>query len=295
MQTCLDCIPCFVRQTLDAARMATDNFQEQEQIMRQVLEMLSGIDMKISPPAMAKKIHKVIRQIVKNSDPYKEKKRHFNEFALKLAPKFKDLIENSQKPFESAIRLAIAGNIIDLGVKSSLDISEAEDVINKALTDHFDASEINIFKSAISSAKDILYLADNAGEIVFDKFLIGQIGADKITFVVKGSPIINDATMEDAKAAGITDIVKVIDNGDDAPGTVLENCSKQFLEHFEKADLIISKGQGNYETLNDVNKNIFFILKAKCPVVAKQLGCEIGTMILRSSTAFAAKQEKKAV
>jgi uncharacterized protein with ATP-grasp and redox domains len=98
---------------------------------------------------------------------------------------------------------------------------------------------------------------------------------------VKGSPIINDATTEDAKAAGITDIVRVIDNGDDAPGTILESCSKELRERFEKADLIISKGQGNYETLNDVDKNIFFILKVKCPVVAKQLNCEIGKMILR--------------
>ncbi len=294
MQICLDCIPCFARQALDAARMATNNVQKQEQIVRQVLEMVSNIDLKISPPAMAQQIHRKIKSIVKIDDPYKEKKEHFNEFALGLFSKFKALIANSEKPLETAIRLAIAGNIIDLGAKSSISTDEAQDVINNSLTDPFDASEIDLFKSAISKAKDILYLGDNAGEIVFDKFLIWQIGADKITFVVKGSPILNDATMEDAKAAGITNIVRVIDNGDDAPGTILESCSKEFRDRFEKADLIISKGQGNYETLNDVDKNIFFILKAKCHVVAEQLDCEIGTMILRS-TASATKREKKAV
>jgi uncharacterized protein with ATP-grasp and redox domains len=142
MQTCLDCIPCFVQQTLDAARMATDDIQQQEQILRQVLEMVSRMDLHISPPAMAKQIHRKIKSIVKIDDPYKHKKYDFNKFALGLFPKFKDLIAKSNKPLEMAVRLAIAGNIIDLGVKSSISIAEAQNVINNALTDSFDASEI---------------------------------------------------------------------------------------------------------------------------------------------------------
>jgi uncharacterized protein with ATP-grasp and redox domains len=286
MQTFLDCIPCFVRQTLDAARMASDDVRQQEQIVRQVLEMTGKMDFRTSPPAVSQQIHRKVRTITNIADPYKEKKQYFNQFASGLFPKFKTLIEKSGKPLETAIRLAIAGNIIDLGVKSSLGIAEVQHVIDNALTDPFDTSEIDLFKTELDKAKDILYLADNAGEIVFDKFLIEQIGTDKITFVVKGSPIINDATMEDAKAAGITDLVKVIDNGDDSPGTILDNCSEKFRKLFEKADLIISKGQGNFETLSDVDKNIFFIFKAKCPVVAQQLGCEIGKMILRKTKAL---------
>jgi uncharacterized protein with ATP-grasp and redox domains len=286
MQTCLDCIPCFARQALDAARIATDDVQKQEQIVRDALAMVSTIDFKTSPPAMAQLLHRKIKAITKIDDPYKEKKQYFNRFALELFPKFKTLIEKSEKPLEMAIRLAIAGNIIDLGVKSSLEISEVQSVIDNALTDPFDTAELDLFKTEIAKAKDILYLADNAGEIVFDKFLIEQIGADKITFVVKGLPIINDATIQDAKEAGITDMVRVIDNGDDAPGTIPETCSKEFRERFAKADLIISKGQGNFETLSDVDKNIFFIFKAKCPVVAKQVGCEIGKMILRKTKSY---------
>jgi hypothetical protein len=145
---------------------------------------------------------------------------------------------------------------------------------------------LDIFKNAVNNANKVLYLADNAGEIIFDRFLIEQIGVDKITLAVKGSPVINDATIDDAKAAGLTEIVKVIDNGDDAPGTILETCSDEFRQYFENADMIISKGQGNYETLSRINKNIFFILKAKCPVIARDIGCEIGHMILQRTKLY---------
>ncbi|MFA5293792.1 MAG: ARMT1-like domain-containing protein [Phycisphaerae bacterium] len=283
MRTYLDCIPCFVRQSLDAVRLATDDQKMHEQILRQVLDLVGNMDLSTSPPVMAQKIHRKIRQIIKTDDPYKQKKQYFNEFALNFFPKFNDLLAHSTKPFEMAIRLAIAGNIIDLGVKSSLESSEVENIINNAILHPFDLSNVNIFKNAVDNANDILYLADNAGEIVFDRFLIEQIGTDKITLVVKGSPVINDATIDDAKAAGLTDIVDVIDNGDDAPGTILENCSKEFQERFKKADLIIAKGQGNYETLSGIDKNIFFILKAKCPVIARDIGCKIGHMILQKN------------
>jgi uncharacterized protein with ATP-grasp and redox domains len=285
MQTYLDCIPCFIRQSLDAVKLATDDQRVQEQIIHHALDLAGKMDFSSSPPAMAQIIHRKIRTLVKNNDPYKQKKQHFNEFALSLFPKFKELVANFGKPLEAAIRLAIAGNIIDLGVKSSLGLPEAEKVINNALTDFFDAAVLEDFKTETENAKNILYLADNAGEIVFDRFLIEQIGADKITFVVKGSAVINDATIDDASAAGLTDIVEVIDNGDDAPGTILASCSKYFQERFKKADLIIAKGQGNYETLSRVRHNIYFILKAKCPVIARDIGCEIGHMILQKTNA----------
>jgi uncharacterized protein with ATP-grasp and redox domains len=291
MRTYLDCIPCFLRQALDSVRLATDDQKVHKQILRQVLGLVGNMDLDTSPPEMAQKIHRKIRQLVKTDDPYRQKKQHFNEFALRLFPEFRDLIIHSKKPFETAIRLAIAGNIIDLGVKSSLELPEAEKVIEKSLTDFFDTANVDAFKGATDNAQDILYLADNAGEIVFDKFLIEQIGVEKITLVVKGASVINDATIDDAEAAGLTDMVKVIDNGDDAPGTILESCSEEFKRRFEKADLIIAKGQGNYETLSDIDKNIYFILKAKCPVIASDIGCEVGRMILQKTKAFKGEKE----
>ena len=138
------------------------------------------------------------------------------------------------------------------------------------------------FKKEGAAAESILYLADNAGEIVFDKILIEQLGPEKIKLAVKGGPVINDATIEDVEETGLTDLVRVISNGNDAPGTILGLCSEEFRHSFEEADLIIAKGQGNYESLSDFDKNIFFLLKAKCPVVANHLGCEVGSTVLHS-------------
>jgi len=283
MKTYFDCIPCFIRQGLDAVRLVTDDQKIQEQVLREVLILAGKIDLNTTPPAMAQKIHRIIKQLVGTDDPYKQAKELFNEFSLKLFPKYQNMVESSENPFETAVRLAIAGNIIDLGVKCSLHLSEAEKIIEQALTEPFDSADLDDLQRATDKAEGILYLADNAGEIVFDRFLIEQIGPDKITLVVKGSPIINDATIDDAKAAGLTDLLKTVDNGDDAPGTILESCSEEFRQRFSQADLIIAKGQGNFETLSDVNKNIFFILRAKCPVIAKHLNCPIGTLVLRKN------------
>jgi uncharacterized protein with ATP-grasp and redox domains len=248
--------------------------------MRKVLDLLSNMDLYQSPPAMSQKIHYTIRKLTGIKDPYLQVKNRFNKLAMEMYPELRKRTEKSEDPLETAIRLAIAGNIIDLGVKTGLTESQIGETITKSLTDPLDAQALEEFKNATNQAKDILYLADNAGEIVFDRLLIEQMPAKKITLVVKAGPIINDATIEDALTAGLTDIVRVIDNGSDAPGTILENCSQDFQRRFNEADLIIAKGQGNYETLSDVDKSIFFILKAKCPVIARHLRCEIGSMIL---------------
>lgn len=290
MRTHFDCIPCIIRQALDAIRLINNDEKVHEQILREVLCLASKMDLNASPPAMAQKIHRVIRQLAETDDPYKLPKQRFNEFALKLFPKFQDFVSSSAKPFEKAVRLAIAGNIIDLGVKCSLGLSEAEKIIEQAMTEHFDMTDFKAFQDATDRAEDILYLADNAGEIVFDRPLLEQIGPSKITFAVKGAPVINDATIDDAEEAGITKLVEVVDNGDDAPGTILESCSHEFQRRFQEAELIIAKGQGNYETLSDVDKNIFFILRAKCPVIARDLNCPVGTLVLRKNRVLKTRQ-----
>jgi len=286
MRTYFDCIPCFVRQTLDSVRLITDDEQIHERVMREVLCLASKMDLRQSPPAMAQKIHRLIRKLTGVPDPYLQTKNRYNHMALKMYPELRKKVEASADPFETAIRLAIAGNIIDLGVKTGLAESQVEETVAQSLTEVLDMDALNEFRTATAQAKDILYLGDNAGEIVFDRLLIEQLPCEKITFVVKGDPIINDATMEDAEIVGLTDIVSVIDNGSDAPGTILEDCSEMFRRRFNEADLVIAKGQGNYETLSDVDKDIFFILRAKCPVIARHLDCEVGEMILRKSKIF---------
>jgi uncharacterized protein with ATP-grasp and redox domains len=154
--------------------------------------------------------------------------------------------------------------------------------IHKALAEPL-SSDWNDFIQSVSQAQNILYLADNAGEIVFDRLLIEQLSPKQITLVVRGEPIINDATLTDAQAAGLDEIVNIIDNGSDAPGTILKDCSQNLKRHFAAADLILAKGQGNFETLSDEPKNIFFLFKVKCSVVGKYTGIPVGTHVLARS------------
>ena len=284
MRIYLDCISCFVRQALDAARLATDDEQVHKKVVARVLRMADDLDMSQSPPVIGQQIHRLIRELVGSDDPYYKVKKQFNSLALKLYPDLRKQIISSNDPLETAIRLAIAGNIIDFGAKSSLTESEVKETIAGSLSDYLNPEQIMDFKNAVMEAEDILYLADNAGEIVFDHLLIEQLPIEKITVVVKGSPVINDATIEDANVVGLGRIVEVIDNGSDGPGTILETCSKDFLDRFENADLIIAKGQGNYETLSGIDKDIFFLLKVKCSVIAEDIGYKVGEMILHNNT-----------
>ena len=280
MRTYFDCVPCFVRQVLDSVRMTTDDEQIQEKVLREALFLGSKMDLSQSPPAMAQKIHRFIREITGVKDPYLEVKNRFNKLALQMYPELKQRVETSVAPLETAVRLAIAGNIIDFGVNSVVEQSQVEKTIAESLTEPLDKEAMEEFREATSQAEDILYLGDNSGEIVFDRLLIEQLPYEKITFAVKSGPILNDATIEDAQIVGLTDIVNVIDNGSDAPGTILESCSEAFRRRFDKSDLIIAKGQGNYETLSNIDKNIFFMLQPKCVVLARHLGCEIGSLVL---------------
>jgi len=282
MKTTYDCIPCFIRQTLDAVRLATSDEKIHEQVLRGVLDAASKMNLNQSPPMMGQYIHKLIRDLSGHRDPYKKIKDRFNNFALTLYPELKQRIQSSSDPMDTAVRMAIAGNIIDFGVNAELDRSVISDTIEQALSAQV-FGNIDVLCASIDSADHILYLGDNCGEIVFDRLLIEQLPAHKVTFVVRGGPIINDATMEDARKTGMTELVTVMDNGSNIPGTVLEECSKEFRECFAHADLIIAKGQGNYETLSGSKKNIFFLLKAKCPVISGHMGCEPGSFIVKRS------------
>ena len=286
MKIFLDCIPCFVRQALTAARMATNDEQIHERVLREVLALANDLDMGQSPPVMGQKIHRLIRELTDVEDPYHGVKQRFNHAALQLYPKMRNYIIESEDVLKMAVRLAIAGNIIDFGVNDDLQESKLEKAISECLTTDSSQLQLGLFEQTLKEAEEILYIADNAGEIIFDRLLIERLPIEKVTVAVKGSPVINDATMEDAVLAGLPRIVEVVDNGSDAPGTILETCSQAFISRFNKTDLVIAKGQGNYESLSEVDKNIFFVLKAKCPVIARDLGCEVGEMILRRSEKF---------
>jgi hypothetical protein len=285
LNTSVDCIPCFIRQTLDASRKVTDDPAIHEQIMRDVLRWMSEMDMSQSPPALAQRIHRRLRELTGVADPYRQEKDSHNQMALTLLPGLRGQVAASDDPLMTAAHFAIAGNIIDLGAKSGLDENEIHDALQHATEKPLEG-DLAAFRDEAAKAATILYLADNCGEIVFDTLLIEQLGPHRITVAVRGMPIINDATLEDAVTAGLDRIVPIIGNGSDAPGTLLDDCSAEFRDAFESADLILSKGQGNFETLSHCGKNIFFLLKVKCPVVAESAGRPVGSHVLRHGRAF---------
>jgi len=280
MKTYLDCIPCFVRQSLDAARLVTDDETIHERVLLEVLRDASEMDLRQSPPAMGRRIHRLIRELTGNPDPYRSVKELSNQRALAMYPKLKERIDQSPDPLDTAVRLAIAGNIIDFGFSWEIDDSLVRTTVEHSLHAPLDPAAVEAFREAAHEAQDILYLTDNAGEVVFDRLLVERLPLAKITFGVKGAPIINDATMDDARAAGLAELAPVISNGCDAPGTILEACSESFQERFHGAGLVIAKGQANYETLSHVHKNMFFLLKVKCPVIARDIGCDVGSLAL---------------
>lgn len=292
MKTFLDCIPCLLRQALHSVRLTTKDELVHETIVRAVLKGIADMDFQQPPAVMSQTIHRRIREATGNANPYAEQKRRLNDIALELYPLFSSRIETAADPLELAVRLAIAGNIMDLGVKDSLSENEVlasfDDCLNALLDCH-----VTEFAQAVEEASDILYLADNAGEIVFDRLLLERLPREKLTVAVRGKPVINDATKEDAEYVGLANVAKIIDSGSDAPGTLLTDCSDAFRFAFERADLIISKGQGNYETLADSRRPIYFLLRVKCPIIARDLQCPVGTAVLRRSLSRSAAQETK--
>jgi uncharacterized protein with ATP-grasp and redox domains/formylmethanofuran dehydrogenase subunit E len=242
------------------------------------------MDFHQSPPATGQWIHRRLRERTGLTDPYRRQKDRHNQLAMELLPGFRAKVRAAADPFSLAVRLAIAGNVIDLGVNGQLEEADIRQAMDGVLDEPL-VGDLEGFRQAVSEATRILYLADNAGEIAFDRLLIEQLPADRVALVVRGGPIINDATLADARAVGLHEIVEVIDNGSDAPGTILEDCSVAFRDRFEQADLIIAKGQGNFETLSDVRRPIRFLLKAKCPVIARHAGVPMGTHVLLNQSA----------
>jgi uncharacterized protein with ATP-grasp and redox domains len=238
------------------------------------------MDMNTPPPKMGQLIHRIVTEETGNTDPCLEIKKQCNEIALELQPELKKIIEKSSDRFLTAAKLAIAGNIIDFATPTEFSSDIMSDTINETLSNQVDPASFKLLKKNIEKANKILYLGDNAGEIIFDKIFIDELPKNKITFCVRGLPILNDALMDDAKKAGLTSMVKVIDSGTDLPGIILDECSAEFKNCFNEADLIIAKGQGNFETLNDNKKNIFFLFKVKCPAVANETGSKIGDTVI---------------
>ena len=276
MRTYLDCYPCLLGQALEASRRAGADVKAQREILEQVLELLKGFPPESKPPEINRVVHRIVREQMKTADPYREAKARSTEEALSLLPWMRRQLENVPDRLETAARFSIAGNIIDAIPGREYDLrEEVQRVLEKPLT----VNHLEPFREALAEADWVLFLADNAGETVCDRPLLELIEAP-VTYAVKGSPIANDATMEDALAAGVDDEAKLMSTGSDAAGTLLETCSAAFREVFRDAPLIIAKGQANYECLSESGPRVFFLLQAKCPVLARDAGVPTESTIL---------------
>lgn len=285
MRTYLECIPCIITQGIKTAKRLNISEEIQEEMVKETLDYLKDKDYGKTPPEIAKPVYKIINKYMGTEDPFKELKDFYNDEMMKIEDDLKNIIKKNSD-LKIAIKLAITGNIIDFGAKHSFDKKVVLDKIdeienNKLIIDSSDELYEKLIK-----AKTLLYLGDNCGEIVFDKVFIEYLKKEfpllEITFGVRGEPIINDVTIEDAKKIGLDKLVDIISNGDSAPGTVIEDTSEKFKKKFYESDLIIAKGQGNYETLSRIDRdNVFLLFMAKCNVVADELNVPIMSLICK--------------
>ena len=280
-----ECIYCLARQAVEIAEETTSNITMQEEIIKRSLKELGEMDFNETAPEIAFRMHQHAKNITGINDPHKRLKEQYNEIAEEICERIIEgkWLDKAEDPFDMACRLAIAGNIIDFSVGLKLEYSDIVKSVEDSIKHDIFGTGTTALKEAVEKSKNIMYIADNSGEIIFDKFLLENLPANKVTYVVKGGPIVNDATMHDAISTGVVDLVRVIDNGHSAQGTILKDCSSTFRSEFNKADLIISKGQANFEALSDIkDKTIFYLLRAKCSSVASAIGCKQMDYVLTS-------------
>ena len=283
MKTKIDCLPCVFKQALVTVRLATSDLKVQERALKELAGFYSDKKLEGSPAEFSQFSYRIISEVTGVADPFAAEKKKFNKLALSMVTECLNAINFSDDRFVTGAHLAVAGNIIDLGIGAGFDI---HGTLKSALETPFVINDLEKLRETLGNVKSLLYIGDNAGEIVFDRLFVEIIQnlfpGVKIKFSVKSKPIINDATMKDAIDVGFDKVCEIIETGTDDIGAPLEKIGADFLQEFNHADLIIAKGHGNFETLNEVTgRKIYFILKAKCEVVAKELGVKVGDSVLK--------------
>ena len=294
MRTYLNCIPCFFQQVLQAGEMVGIPQEDIKKIMDSIGDELKHFPLEASPPQMAKKIQRLFTEKTGDSDPYKNVKDASNAAALTVYPELVAIVRNSKNRLRTAVELACAGNIIDYGtISGDLDVkTEIMSIINQAEStiahENADIFAFEAFAEALRNARKLVYVGDNTGEIVFDRVLLETIAHMypqlEIFFATRGTPILNDCLVEDAYTCGLQHSATIISSGVASPGLILSDASEEFRTIFAQADLIISKGQGNYECLSSVHAPIFFLLIAKCSVIARDLNCKLRDLVLKKQS-----------
>ncbi|MHB8894834.1 MAG: damage-control phosphatase ARMT1 family protein [Candidatus Geothermincolia bacterium] len=277
-----DCHVCAMRQALAAARLVSDDPDFQHRCLQEAARLLAECPLDVTPPEAGEGLYRMVREMSGNPDPFEAQKREQNDAVLEIVPWLRETVASADDPLLMAVRLAIAGNVVDPGAQASFDLEKSvvEAVSGERGLEHFDP-----FARRLGKARSVLVVADNCGEVVFDMVLIEAMrqargGELDITVAVRSAPIINDVTEKEARAIGLDRLARVMPSGSEMPGTVLARSTAEFQEIFEGADLVISKGQGNWETLEDSEREVFFMFQAKCPAVALMNDCPEGSLLL---------------
>lgn len=248
--------------------------------MQGILKIVGNADISKSAPEIVEQINKFKASFGETVD-FSEIKRYFNALLLSLEEEIEAVIERSENPLKTAVKYAMAGNFIDFGAMENVSESELKEKLKNANDITISESEFESFKNEILSSGKLVYLTDNCGEIVLDKLLIKQMLKLNenicINVIVRGKPVLNDCTLDDAKQTGLDKLVSVLGNGTAIAGTCLEKISDNAKELIDNADIIISKGQGNFETLHHCGKNIYYLFLCKCKMFAERFGVDAFT------------------
>lgn len=270
MRASADCIPCVLRQALNTARRVTDDPWLHRKVVLAVMEYLPTVNFDRSPAEISFDSLRFANKFLGVADPFAADKKAQTAHMLALEGRMRERILGSDDPLLTAIRYALAGNMLDLGIVSR---DEAEAALQQdAACLELAVNDYAALRDALSKARSVLYLLDNAGEVVCDKLVIELLDAPEVTCVVRSAPIINDVTREDIKAVGLERVAKIVDVGADALGAPLSLCSPEFRELFAESDVVIAKGQANFETLDEADRDVFHILRAKCEHLAAHFG-----------------------
>jgi len=277
MKTALECLACFIKQAVRAAKLSTEDHALQRQAVNEALSRVRDLKLDASPATLSAVVYAAVREITGAADPFGAVKGETNRRALHLLPDLRRRAEASADPLHAAIKLALAGNVIDFGIDRPFDIEhETEAILESDLT----RDDYPVFRELLADCRKLLYVCDNSGEIAFDAFLIEKLKEHtEVVASVKSGPVINDATRADAEEVGLTRLCRVIETGADAVGVDWTLASEEFAETFRAVDIVIAKGQGNYETLDENPEEIFFILKVKCPVIAEAVNLPEGSNV----------------
>jgi len=278
MKLALDCLPCFIDQVLRLARSTELDTDLTRNLMNQAWEIMKDSPVDVTPPEVARQVYRLVYDASGQENPLLTLKENCTKRALAVYPELKKHVRDAKSPLAEALKLAVAGNVIDFGQASSFDLMKEIEMVLSATFPIFDFAP---FQKAQDESEQILYIADNAGETVFDRILIEEL-SKPVVYAVRDEPIQNDADINDALDAGVDQVAQVISSGANTPGAVLKLCNETFLELYnDPSTMVISKGQGNYEALSDETRPIFYLLKVKCNHFSHVVGVPEGSYVVQ--------------